>query len=94
MAIFVFYIISVGSEVCACVCLIIVSVVPQSLFCFLVRQVDIAPTLALLYGVPIPKNNVGIVMVEVFKLLTGLTMSNFSSISVGKLLDQMFAFKV
>ncbi|XP_027077180.1 GPI ethanolamine phosphate transferase 2 [Coffea eugenioides] len=34
------------------------------------NQVDIAPTLALLYGVPIPKNNVGIVMVEVFKLLT------------------------
>ena len=74
--------------------LLLFSLAPQSLFCALVRQVDIAPTLALLYGVPIPKNNVGIVMVEVFKSLTGLTMLNVSSISVGKLQDQMFAFKV
>ncbi|XP_048501959.1 uncharacterized protein LOC104895503 isoform X3 [Beta vulgaris subsp. vulgaris] len=29
-----------------------------------INQVDIAPTLALLFGVPIPKNNVGVVTVE------------------------------
>lgn len=34
------------------------------------NQVDIAPTLALLFGVPIPKNNVGFLMEEVFKALT------------------------
>ncbi|CAI9111460.1 OLC1v1011684C3 [Oldenlandia corymbosa var. corymbosa] len=34
------------------------------------NQVDIASTLALLFGVPIPKENVGIVMTEVFKSLT------------------------
>ncbi|KAH6799432.1 Alkaline-phosphatase-like family protein [Perilla frutescens var. frutescens] len=33
-------------------------------------QVDIASTLALLFGVPIPKNNVGTVMAEVFSSLT------------------------
>lgn len=31
-----------------------------------------APTLALLFGVPIPKNNVGILMAGVFNSLTGL----------------------
>ncbi|PON38793.1 Type I phosphodiesterase/nucleotide pyrophosphatase/phosphate transferase [Parasponia andersonii] len=31
-----------------------------------VYQVDIAPTLALLFGVPIPKNNVGILILETF----------------------------
>lgn len=35
-------------------------------------QVDLAPTLALLFGVPIPKNNVGILMAEVSRSLTGL----------------------
>ncbi|KAL3527537.1 hypothetical protein ACH5RR_012193 [Cinchona calisaya] len=34
------------------------------------NQVDIASTLALLFGVPIPKNNVGIVMAEVLKSIT------------------------
>ncbi|KAL8532413.1 hypothetical protein ACS0TY_008856 [Phlomoides rotata] len=34
-----------------------------------VNQVDIAPTLALLFGVPIPKNNVGTVMAELFATL-------------------------
>lgn len=34
-------------------------------------QVDIAPTLALLFGVPIPKNNVGVLISEAFDLLTG-----------------------
>ena len=34
-------------------------------------QVDIAPTLALLFDVPIPKNNVGVVISEAFDLLTG-----------------------
>ncbi|KAK9285804.1 hypothetical protein L1049_025005 [Liquidambar formosana] len=33
-------------------------------------QVDIAPTLALLYGVPIPKNNVGVLIEEIFDSLT------------------------
>lgn len=35
-----------------------------------VDQVDIAPTLALLFGVPIPKNNVGILISEAFDFLT------------------------
>ncbi|KAL5753336.1 hypothetical protein ACOSP7_023511 [Xanthoceras sorbifolium] len=34
-----------------------------------VRQVDIAPTLALLLGVPIPKNSVGVMISETFDLL-------------------------
>ncbi|PIN16984.1 Glycosylphosphatidylinositol anchor synthesis protein [Handroanthus impetiginosus] len=34
-------------------------------------QVDIASTLAFLFGVPIPKNNVGTVMAEVFTFLEG-----------------------
>lgn len=34
------------------------------------NQVDVAPTLALLFGVPIPKNNVGILMAGVFNSLT------------------------
>ncbi|CAK9169181.1 unnamed protein product [Ilex paraguariensis] len=34
------------------------------------HQVDIAPTLALLFGVPIPKNNVGILLMENFHSLT------------------------
>ncbi|XP_031116362.1 GPI ethanolamine phosphate transferase 2 [Ipomoea triloba] len=38
-----------------------------------VNQVDIAPSLALLFGVPIPKNNVGMLMGEVLKHLTGVT---------------------
>ncbi|KAG9132511.1 hypothetical protein Leryth_008432 [Lithospermum erythrorhizon] len=33
------------------------------------NQVDIAPTLALLFGVPIPKNSVGFLMAEAFKSL-------------------------
>ncbi|CBI35527.3 unnamed protein product, partial [Vitis vinifera] len=33
-------------------------------------QVDIAPTLALLFGVPIPKNNVGVLIAEIFTSLT------------------------
>ncbi|CAK7339628.1 unnamed protein product [Dovyalis caffra] len=35
-----------------------------------IYQVDIAPTLALLLGVPIPKNNVGVLISEAFDLLT------------------------
>ncbi|KAJ6732747.1 PHOSPHATIDYLINOSITOL GLYCAN-RELATED [Salix koriyanagi] len=35
-----------------------------------IYQVDIAPTLALLFDVPIPKNNVGVVISEAFDLLT------------------------
>nr|GMD56273.1 GPI ethanolamine phosphate transferase 2 [Ipomoea batatas] len=38
-----------------------------------VNQVDIAPSLALLFGVPIPKNNVGMLMGEVLKHFTGVT---------------------
>lgn len=34
-------------------------------------QVDIAPTLALLLGVPIPKNNVGVLIAETFDQLKG-----------------------
>ncbi|XP_009769774.1 uncharacterized protein LOC107796395 isoform X2 [Nicotiana tabacum] len=34
------------------------------------NQVDLASTLALLFGVPIPKNNVGMLMAETFKSLT------------------------
>lgn len=34
------------------------------------HQVDIVPTLALLFGVPIPKNNVGTLIVKVFNHLT------------------------
>ncbi|KAJ3676959.1 hypothetical protein LUZ60_002683 [Juncus effusus] len=33
-------------------------------------QVDIAPTLALLLGVPIPKNNIGVILTEVFHSFT------------------------
>ncbi|XP_057497088.1 GPI ethanolamine phosphate transferase 2 isoform X2 [Actinidia eriantha] len=35
-----------------------------------INQADIAPTLALLFGVPIPKNNVGILISETFDSLT------------------------
>ncbi|KAJ6288276.1 hypothetical protein OIU76_024292 [Salix suchowensis] len=38
--------------------------------CNSIYQVDIAPTLALLFDVPIPKNNVGVVISEAFDLLT------------------------
>ncbi|KAF5206763.1 Gpi ethanolamine phosphate transferase [Thalictrum thalictroides] len=38
--------------------------------CNAVFQVDLAPTLALLFGVPIPKNNVGIVIAETIDSLT------------------------
>lgn len=38
----------------------------------LVIQVDIAPTLALLFGVPIPKNNAGVLIAETFNSLTGM----------------------
>ncbi|CAM8893998.1 unnamed protein product [Rhodiola kirilowii] len=34
-----------------------------------INQVDIPPTLALLFGVPIPKNNVGILIPDIFKSL-------------------------
>lgn len=34
-------------------------------------QVDIAPTLALLFGVPIPKNNVGVLISGTFDSLIG-----------------------
>jgi ethanolaminephosphotransferase len=34
-------------------------------------QVDIAPTLALLFGVPIPKNNVGVLISGTFESFTG-----------------------
>ncbi|KAG0494659.1 hypothetical protein HPP92_005653 [Vanilla planifolia] len=34
-----------------------------------VFQVDIAPTLALLFGVPIPKNNIGVLIIEAFNSL-------------------------
>nr|CAB3447925.1 unnamed protein product [Digitaria exilis] len=33
-------------------------------------QVDLAPTLALLFGVPIPKNNIGVLLPELFNSLT------------------------
>ncbi|XP_073105132.1 uncharacterized protein [Elaeis guineensis] len=33
-------------------------------------QVDIAPTLALLFGVPIPKNNIGVLLTKMFDSLT------------------------
>uniref|UniRef100_A0A0E0NLS3 GPI ethanolamine phosphate transferase 2 C-terminal domain-containing protein n=1 Tax=Oryza rufipogon TaxID=4529 RepID=A0A0E0NLS3_ORYRU len=33
-------------------------------------QVDLAPTLSLLFGTPIPKNNIGVVLPEVFNSLT------------------------
>ncbi|KAJ4813488.1 GPI ethanolamine phosphate transferase 2 [Rhynchospora pubera] len=33
-------------------------------------QVDIAPTLALLFGVPIPKNNIGVTLTNIFQSLT------------------------
>ncbi|KAM1091589.1 hypothetical protein FF1_019057 [Malus domestica] len=36
----------------------------------IIHQVDIAPTLALLFGVPIPKNNVGVLMAEIFGYLS------------------------
>lgn len=35
-----------------------------------VHQVDIAPTLALLFGVPIPKNNIGVLLRGMFDTLT------------------------
>lgn len=45
-------------------------------------QVDIAPTLALLFGVPIPKNNVGVLISEAFDLLTGQFSLSLSVICV------------
>lgn len=33
-------------------------------------QVDLAPTLALLFGIPIPKNNIGVLLPEIFNCLT------------------------
>ncbi|VAI50262.1 unnamed protein product [Triticum turgidum subsp. durum] len=33
-------------------------------------QVDLAPTLALLFGIPIPKNNIGVLLLELFNSLT------------------------
>uniref|UniRef100_A0ACD5YXC8 Uncharacterized protein n=1 Tax=Avena sativa TaxID=4498 RepID=A0ACD5YXC8_AVESA len=33
-------------------------------------QVDLAPTLALLFGIPIPKNNIGVLLPELFNSLT------------------------
>ncbi|KAK9112847.1 hypothetical protein Scep_020366 [Stephania cephalantha] len=38
--------------------------------CKTVSQVDLAPTLALLLGVPIPKNNAGILIAEIFDFLS------------------------
>jgi len=35
-----------------------------------ISQVDIVPTLALLFSVPIPKNNVGVVLLEILDFLT------------------------
>ncbi|BBH05770.1 Alkaline-phosphatase-like family protein [Prunus dulcis] len=35
----------------------------------IIYQVDIAPTLALLFGVPIPKNNVGVLIADIFGYL-------------------------
>ena len=35
------------------------------------QQVDIAPTLALLFGVPIPKNNIGVLISQMVDSLTG-----------------------
>ena len=45
-------------------------------------QVDIAPTLALLFGVPIPKNNVGV-------LLSGTFGSFAGSLSLSLSLSQL-----
>ncbi|CAN0858323.1 GPI ethanolamine phosphate transferase 2 [Linum grandiflorum] len=38
---------------------------PQ-VFCYMLEQVDITPTLALLFNLPVPKNNVGILISETF----------------------------
>jgi ethanolamine phosphate transferase 2 subunit G len=37
----------------------------------IVQQVDIAPTLALLFGVPIPKNNIGVLISQMVDSLAG-----------------------
>lgn len=38
---------------------------------------DLAPTLSLLFGTPIPKNNIGVVLPEVFNSLTGESILTF-----------------
>ncbi|RRT72270.1 hypothetical protein B296_00022888 [Ensete ventricosum] len=42
----------------------------RNLIKLLLLQVDIAPTLALLFGVPIPKNNIGVLLRGMFDTLT------------------------
>jgi hypothetical protein len=50
-----------------------------------VIQVDITPTLALLFGVPIPKNNVGVLISGTFESFTfSLSLSLSLSLSVAK----------
>jgi len=46
-------------------------------------QVDLAPTLALLFGVPIPKNNIGVLLPELFDSLTGDFMFHFQLDALG-----------
>jgi hypothetical protein len=43
-------------------------------------QVDLAPTLALLFGIPIPKNNIGVLLPELFHSLTGEYILSISSV--------------
>ncbi|KAB1201913.1 Kinesin-like protein KCA1 [Morella rubra] len=45
-----------------------------------VYQVDIAPTLALLFGVPIPKNNVGVLISGSFDSFTGYLSLSLSGL--------------
>lgn len=55
-----------------------------------VQQVDIAPTLALLLGVPIPKNNVGVLIAETFDQLKDghqLRALELNSWQLSRLLD-------
>ena len=40
-------------------------------------QVDIVPTLALTFGVPIPKNNIGVLISKMVDSLTGLVSLSF-----------------
>ena len=39
---------------------------------FVVAQVDLAPTLALLFGLPIPKNSMGTLIPDLFANYTGI----------------------
>ncbi|KAK7255735.1 hypothetical protein RIF29_29154 [Crotalaria pallida] len=55
------------------------------------QSVDIAPTLALLFGVPIPKNNIGVLISQMVESLT-VTRSNNSSEGYNNIVATYYQF--